>query len=673
MIMSAALSGCFAWSYVKRGYDNFSAYFNTFYNASQLFNDAIKDVAETKLAYNLSLIAGDHPAPFVISSKAKTDFNDVIVKASKVLQYHPHSAYTQDCLFMIGIGYYYQGDNLRGERKFLEIESKFPDTKRLAEAEMYYGGLQLNGLKNDVGRDRVRHAIRLARSEKKPDIVATSCEILADYYLKEEDTLKAADYLDTASVFSQNDNAAIYACRAGDLYTAIHEYSKAEKQFMRATDQARTVKVRFYSVYYLARVHRLLGEYYLSLRGLKNLRDDDKFFDFFPLVDYQEATALYDSGQVSTAVSSYQKIDTAYSSSPAATRSAFRLANIYLRLVGDFQTALKYYQKVGSHPKVYEITQQGQEMARTLQDFLIASYKVVLDDSLYGKAISAVARKDTSVKYTPAKIDSLYEHAAQARDQLAGTFLFKLQMPDSAVRSYKIILRDFPKSKVYPSALYTLGEHYYSSGDTATGRKYLEKLVDEHRESPYAASASSLLGQNVQPYVDSSQVRYTEAIALTNEGKYTQAVDSLTSLVKYKKSKVAPQALYTVGWIYENKLQEPDSAFKYYKELSRKYPLTDYGQRVKLAVTGFETAERDSALARKMRADSVAAALAKEKKADTTAHASEKTEVTKGEGKTEPGLVKRPPRFRSLSEDAIGKDTSGVMKKAPVDTVRFKR
>lgn len=671
--MSATLSGCFAWSYVKEGYDNFSAYFNTFYNASQLFNDAMNDIAATKKAYDLSVIAGDHPAPFVISAKAKSDFNDVIVKASKVLQYHPHSAFTEDCLFMIGIGYYYQEDNLRGERKFLEIESKFPNTKRLAEAEMYYGGLELNGLQNEVGRDRVRHAIKLAKEQKKPDIVAMSSDILADYYLREGDTLKAADYLDTASVFSQNDNAAIYSCRAGDLYAELHEYHKAKKQYVRATEEAKDVTVRFYSVYYLARSQRMLKEYYLSLRALNNLRDDDKFFDFFPLIDYQEATVLYDSGQVSTAVTSYQKIDTAYASNPAATRSAFRLANIYLRLVGDFQLALKYYQKVGSHPKVYDVSQEGADMARTLQDYLISSYKVVLNDSLYKKAALALETNDTTAKYTQANVDSLYERAALARDQLAGTFMFRLQMPDSAVRSYKYILKHFQKSRVFPSALYTLGEYYFSSGDTAQGKKYLQELLENHEESPYAISAASVLGLPPPVYIDSSQVKYTEALALTNQGRYSQAVDTLRSLVRSKKSKVAPQALYTVGWIYENKLQEPDSAFKYYKELSARYPTTDYGQRVKLAVTGFETAERDSALARKMRADSVAAALAKEKKAEAAANAPEKAEVTKGEEKQGPGQVNRPPKLNSVSKDEIGRDTSRVLKKAVPDTVRLER
>ncbi len=615
-MMSTALGGCFAWKYVEQGYDNFSAYFNTFYNASQLYDEAMKDITQSKFAYELSVVAGDNPPPYAISKKAKDDFNDVIVKGSNVLQYHPHSEFTEDCLFMIGIAYYYQDDYLRGDRKFLEIESKFPHTKRLAEAEMYYGGLQLNGTENETGMERLHHAIELAMNEKNQSIVAQSAAIIADYYLRQADTMKAASYLDTASVFSKNDQAAIYSCRAGNLYTTLHDYSMAEKEFMRARNEAKDVNLRFYSVYYLARVYRFLHRYYLAIDGLKSLRDDDKYFDYFPLIDYQRATVMYDSGEVSTAVTAYEKIDTANTTSPAATRSAYRLGNIYLHLVGDFQNALKYYQRVGSHPKVFGVSDTAQEMAKTLQTYLISGYKAVLEDSLYDNAIRAVAHHDTTAAYSKARIDSLYEQAAEARDELAGLFMFKLQMPDSALRSYGIILTKFRESRVYPSALYTLGEYYYSTGDTAKGKTYLEELVTRYKESPFAESAFSVLGEKAPVYVDSSQVRYSKAITLSDQGKYSDAVDTLGLIVRNKKSKLTPQALYTVGWIYENKLQEPDSAFKYYKMLSTEFPASTYGQKVKVAVNGYELAERDSAMVRKRRAES--AANARKEKADST-------------------------------------------------------
>lgn len=656
--MSAGLGGCVAWNYIKQGYDNFSAYFNTFYNASMLYDQALKDIQQSKQTYELTLLAGNNPAPFAISQTAKQNFNEVIVKASKVLQYHPNSEFTEDCLFMIGIAYYYQADNLRGERKFLEIESTFPKTKRFAEAEMYYGGLQLTGMEKEEGRDRVLHAIVLAKQEKLREVVAMSSAILSDYYLKQGDTLKAADYLDTASAFSDGDAAAIYACRAGNLHTSMREYPEALDEYTRTRDQARDINIRFYGTYYLARVHRLMHDYHEALTGLKRIRTDDKYFTYFPLVDYQEATVLFDSGEVSTAVTDYQKIDTAYSTSEAATRSAYRLASTYLYLVGDFQTALKYYQRVGSHPQVYPISDDGRQMATLVQGYLISSYKVVLSDSLYRQAVIARERNDTTSTYTAGALDTLYEHAAQARDELAGMLMFKLQMPDSAVKSYKIILKHFSKSKVYPSALYTLGEYYYTSGDTAEGRKYLQELIADHQDSPFAISASSVLGTSPPVYVDSSQIRYSQAVTLTDSGNYPAALDTLKGLINDKKSALAPQALYTAGWIYEHKLQMPDSAFKFYKQLSVEFPSSRYSERVTLAVRGYESAQQDSAMERKRRADSIAAAAAREEKPDSTRNV--------------PGEIGKPgQRMEQGTEQKH--DSLGTPIKAPEDSLKIRK
>ena len=617
--MSAVFAGCFVWNYVKEGYDNFSAYFNTYYNASTSYENGLKDVALTKQAYEVDLISGTHPAPFVISPAARQDFDIAIAKASKVLQLHPHSEFTEDCLFLIGISYYYEGDNLRGERKFLEIESTFPETKRLAEAEMYYGAFQLNGTNVETGRGRLLNAIQIAKTDENDRIVAKSCDILSDYYLKNGDTLSAAAYLDTASAFSSGDRAAIYACRAGNLLSNVRDYQGSLKEYMRAKDQARDIKIKFYSVYFLARAQRLLGKYYSALQGLNDVRTDDKYFDFFPLIDYQNAAVFYDSGAVSKAVAAFQKIDTANASSEAATRSAYRLANIYLYLVGDFQAALKYYQRVLSHPKVYSVSDRAQIMATTLQDYFVDSYKVLLGDSLYKNAVAAVERRDTTVKYTPAMLDTLYEHAASAHQALAGLYMFRLHLADSAISAYKTVVRDFPKSKEYPSVLYTLGEYYYSMGDTAEGKKYLEELVTQYAGSTYAVSASSLLGIPPPVYVDSSQAEYSEATTLTEKGDYAAAVDTLQEILRRTKSRVAPQALYTIGWLYENKLRILDSAYAYYKELSIKFPMSKYSSNVMLAVTGYEAAARDSALARKRISDSIAAALSIKEKVDSTA------------------------------------------------------
>lgn len=576
VFISVAFGGCFIWSSIKDGYENFTTYFNTYYNGENAFDAAMKDVKINLMENRIALLSGQE-TPFVISSGAKQNFDMAIEKASKVLQLYPTSEYVENCLFMIGISYYYEGDNIRSGRKFIEEQSKFPDSKRFAEAKTYYGSIEIRNRQYENGFSDLISGFALAERQKDLHTATFAANNISDYYVTQGDSMTAAAYLDSAATFSEYDEAAIYFCSAGIFFEDLKNYDAAKREYEKAWDEAKDIRMKFYSRYFLARDERRSKIYNVALENLEKLRKDDKYFQFFPIIDYQRGEVLYDSGAVSSAVTEFQRIDTAYATNEAATRSAYRLANIYLYKVGDFQTALKFCQRCSTHPAVVRITSGALEMSSMLQEYFVTSYKVTLADSAYDKSLLAAAKKDSIAAHPEADIDTLYERAADAQQALAGFFMFKLQIPDSAVKRYEALIKHFPKAKTYPSALYTLGEYFYSSGDTAKGRKYLDRLMTEHPESNFAMSVSSLLGTAPPRVVDSSQVDYDAAIDSVNVGNYSSALLTLMDLSKKdSKSPIVPHALYALGWIYENKMAQPDSAFVYYKKLAVQYPSSEF-------------------------------------------------------------------------------------------------
>jgi len=598
---------------VKDEYQDFTAYFNTYYNGKQAYEDAMKDVKTSLIEYNINLISGLQTSQYAISQTARQNFDIAIEKASKVLQLYPNSGYTENCLFMIGISYYYEGDYLRSSRKFVEEQSKYPNSKRFSEALMYYGDIEIKNRNFTDGYSDLMKAMDRAGQDKNWEVISQATYYLSNYFLMQNDTASAALYLDSAATFAKNDEAAIYAVESGNLFESLRNYNDAKREYNAAWDHARDIRLKFYSRYFLARAERLDKEYQAALKDLTYIRKDDKYYQYFPLIDYQSAEVLYDSGSVSSAFTEFQRIDTAHASNEAATRSAFRVANIYLRKVGDYQSALKYYQKSAAHAAVPIISEKTKQMSTYMQEYFTDVFKLNLADSLYRRVVDAAARNDSTIKHSQEDIDTLYEHAADAQEVLAGFFLFKLQIPDSAISHYSTIVSQFTKAKVYPSALYTLGEYYFSSGDTMNAKNYLTKLISEHHESSFALSASSLLGMPPKVSVDSVQLNYNEAINFENRNLHDSALVVLKEMVAAPKSTLTPQALYTIGWIYENKLNAPDSAFIYYKKLSTQYPKSDYSANLNPILLGYEKAQRDSADARKRivddsthRADSIA-------------------------------------------------------------------
>ena len=603
--LSTILAGCFLWSSIGDEWQDFTAYFNTYYNGKHAFDEAMLDVKSSMLEYNVSQISGATATnPFTISSNARQNFDIAIEKASKILQLYPNSGFTENCLFIIGISYYYEQDNIRGGRKFIEEQSKYPGSKRFCEALMYYGDIEVKNKNYADGYKDLKKALELARREDNQDIMTQDADDISNCLLTQSDSSGAAEYLDSAAAVAENDDAAIYACKAGELSESLGNFKNAEREYSAAWNYARDVRLRFYSRYFLARTERHDKQFSSAMDNLQYLRKDDKYFQFFPLIDYQTAEVWYDSGSVSSAFSDFQRIDTAYATSEAATRSAFRVANIYLYKVGDYQNAMKYYQKCSSHPAVAIISEKARQMSAYLQDYFVGAHKLQVADSLYRRAMHAASDSDSTIVHTPAQLDTLYEHLASAEHELAGFFLFRFQFADSALHHYSRIVSQFTKSRVYASALYTLGEYDFASGDTTNGKNYLTELIQEHPESGFALSANSLLGNKRATAVDSSEISYNQAIDCEDRGQHDSSLVILKKLQESSISSFSQQVLYAIGWIYENKLNLPDSSFVYYKKLTTKYPTCEYSANLNLALTTYEEARRDSAEAHKMVADS---------------------------------------------------------------------
>lgn len=98
------------------------AYFNTFYNAQNYYNQGMKLVSNDTL---------------------KTDsefFDKTIEKCAMVIVKYPESRYVDDALFMMGTSYYYKGDYIRALEKLEFLTTNFPGSKFYDDA-MYYIGL----------------------------------------------------------------------------------------------------------------------------------------------------------------------------------------------------------------------------------------------------------------------------------------------------------------------------------------------------------------------------------------------------------------------------------------------------------------------------------------------------------------------------------------------------
>lgn len=101
------------------------AYFNAYYNAQELFEQAEKRRAEGKDAVDL--------------------YDKVIRKASKVVAFYPGSRWVDDSLLLLGKALYRKGEYERAVEKFRELRKFFPESE-LSEEARYWEGIALGKL-----------------------------------------------------------------------------------------------------------------------------------------------------------------------------------------------------------------------------------------------------------------------------------------------------------------------------------------------------------------------------------------------------------------------------------------------------------------------------------------------------------------------------------------------
>lgn len=100
------------------------AYFNTFYNANKLFNEAEKLRTEK---------GGSE-------ERAAPQYDACIKKCLDLLRYHPNSKYVDDALYMIGVSHFHRGEYVQAQASFRDLLEGHPESD-FAERALFHMGL----------------------------------------------------------------------------------------------------------------------------------------------------------------------------------------------------------------------------------------------------------------------------------------------------------------------------------------------------------------------------------------------------------------------------------------------------------------------------------------------------------------------------------------------------
>ncbi len=641
------LSGCFIYDpvadYTKQRYTNAISYFNTFYNAQRAFTEAEDEVLTAQKEQQQK---PGNKKPIAISQTARTKFTASIEKNSKILTFYPTSKWVDDALLMIGKAYSYMEDDVKAERKFLELFAKYPESDLIPEGQLWYGKSLIRQKKTEQGIKQLEDLMERTKNSNE-EIAGRAAFELSEYYFGAKNFESAlGDYQEALKYVSGSELTARIYFTIGLCYEELKNFPEAAQAFAKAEDITPSYSLLFQSQLRKAKAIAKQGRYDEAVDHFTSMLSDSKNLEYFSTIHFEIANTMYAKGDVNGAIRKYQFVDTSFARTDESAKSFYQVGQIYEAIMMNYDSARINYNRARAEYPSSEITQLANTKAIMFNKYLQLSNDLMKYDSLYSKGIADLSKADsavaaqrdslavkgkidsiqpetkspsgiksqrkkeserdsviavdsTNIKIALAKvisqkalIDSVYRSIIKTKFELAGLFFIELQQPDSALAWYNNVVTLYPSSEFAPRALFTIADLYrtYKNASKENLDSMYAAIIKTYPESPYAQEARKNLGLPiVKKESDSAVVMFESAEILADQKKIADAIILYKAIGdKFTQSFITPKALYTAGWYYENDLGQNDSALAVYRRVISKFPLSPYASSARIKVNEFD-------------------------------------------------------------------------------------
>ena len=344
--LGTGLSGCKPGGALHSRYNNFRAYYNTFYNAERSLEEGEGALERSAVTVDRNQLVAVFPA----TSGAGTTgpFQEAIDKSADLLRERPTSKWADDALLVIGKAYFYQRNFAGADQKFretmaaadaigderLEDEARFWLGRTYAASNRFEEGVAVleEGLSDEEGDQRWHPQMRLA---------------LGELYARDGRWDEAAEEL---RLGAPEEGDADVAARAYVLLGQVEEQAGRWDESAQAYTEALR-RNPAYELGYAARVGRALviglqaGRPEEGLAIVRSMRSDDKNYDRRGELALVEARLRAADGQRDRALQLFRDVlyDETLAGQSVRGQAHYRLAEFYRDELDDYVRASAHF------------------------------------------------------------------------------------------------------------------------------------------------------------------------------------------------------------------------------------------------------------------------------------------------------------------------------------------
>jgi TolA-binding protein len=586
------LSGCSVW-------ENFTTYFNLYYNTSKLFEDTEADI----LSQQKDLFSND---AIVLQGNSKNSLIKVIEKCSNILQFDANSSYVDEALMMLGKSFYYQGNFQKSQREFEQLLA----TNQSDEAEVletnFWIAKCLYALKENSEAVKSMEEIRKNSVEQGNDkIIKGSYVEDIKYYIREENYSRAISLTsEFADVYDDNSTRAEIYFELGKLYTLVSDNANAILAYEKVFNYSPDFDLEIEATIRYSDALREAGQYEKALDLFNNIRSKDKFKDSFNEIDLEIGKTLLQLGRYDEAFSQFKMVDSTYKNTPFAAAANFEIGELYRTHLADYDSATYFYTKSikSNPPKDYA------EKARNNSQLFNKYQKLRKDINKFNRQLYYSENPDVfnsdSAVYTQDSLKILNDYLA--KKELADIWknpdastsnIDSLKYVDIALQKHSVVVKD-SLSKI--DSLVRIG--LYSPLDTVGLKVKIQNSLVVKFINDSLHTMDSLISKGRFVSKDTLGLRqkiandFVERNQANLNNNRTKAFTNLQNqgqvkldTVKFKRNpplklKISIDSAKTVlaknslelGNMFLAELNVPDSAYNLYTTILNEYPVKAY-------------------------------------------------------------------------------------------------
>lgn len=565
------------------------AYYNIMFNAESRYEAGLKKIELSKDGQ--------------ITAEMRNDFYKSIDKCWKLINiYGDSSSYADDALLLIGKSHYLVEEYVKSERHLQQFVDRYKKSDLIVEGYLWLG-------KSLLALDRDDEALgflnKVLAADENDELNANAYFYMGrSYFKKEAYDLARTQFLQTIELGGED-------IRANSQFLIAESYFN-EKQYVEAAENY--TKVSDYTtsddLQFRANMHSIdclveLQKYDLAIETLEEFSLENRFAYKKSVIEAEIGNCYKIQGKSIEATEVYYDVMELYPRSEGSAIAAFGMAQVMEFAYADLDSAKSLYQRVTKEYRNSEFKPQSDERAKLidqyqkidanikkdLNDLKLLAEKTEIDTVISEDSESADKsipqdRGTVSKKKNEPRTKSEIEYSLEKnRFALAEFFLLNLGRYDIAAKAYTNMIETSEDSILVPKsyyALYYIFDYELNLPEKADSIKQI--ILSEFSHTAYAAylSTNQTVLEKDEKEKSPYKYLYLQAEGAMSEEDYADALDLFYQIAEEDSgSMLAQKSRYAVAWIYENILEDVESAVEAYWMVVEEYPETEVGKIAK--------------------------------------------------------------------------------------------